>query len=115
MTAIVEQTRSRNTEPAPDTSGPAPIILSASDVTKRFGALTVLDHVDFSLTAGEAVGIVGPNGAGKTTLLAVLAGALRPSSGEIRFRDVDVTEMPAADRCRLGIARTHQFRDRSPE
>ena len=39
---------------------------------KRFGALVVLDGVDFAVGAGEAVGIVGPNGAGKTTLLNVL-------------------------------------------
>jgi branched-chain amino acid transport system ATP-binding protein len=74
----------------------------------RFGALPVLDQVDCSLGDGEAVGIVGPNGAGKTTLLNVLAGALRPSAGEVRFRGTDVTRFGAAARCRLGIARSHQ-------
>ena len=58
-------------------------ILAAVGLRKRFGALVVLDGVDFALAAGEAVGIVGPNGAGKTTLLNVLAGALRPTPGRV--------------------------------
>jgi branched-chain amino acid transport system ATP-binding protein len=83
-------------------------VLAAIDVRKRFGALAVLDGVNLSLAAGEAVGIVGPNGAGKTTLLNVLSGALAPDSGTIDFRGRDVTSRGAADRCQLGIARTHQ-------
>ena len=61
-------------------------ILAASAIHKRFGALVVLDGVDFSMRPDEAVGIVGPNGAGKTTLLSVLVGALEPTSGSVRFR-----------------------------
>ena len=83
-------------------------VLAAVDVRKRFGALAVLDGVHLELHQGEAVGIVGPNGAGKTTLLNVLAGSLRPDAGRIVFRDRDITAKDAADRCTLGIARTHQ-------
>jgi branched-chain amino acid transport system ATP-binding protein len=83
-------------------------ILAAVGVTKRFGALTVLAGVDFAFGADDAVGVVGPNGAGKTTLLNVLAGALRPTAGSVRFRGVDVTAASQAARSRLGIARTHQ-------
>ena len=54
-----------------------------SGIRKRFGALVVLDGVDFAVGAGDAVGIVGPNGAGKTTLLNVLSGALRPTAGTV--------------------------------
>ena len=68
----------------------------------------MLDGVSLRLSAGEAVGVVGPNGAGKTTLLSVLAGSLAPDQGSVVFRDRDVTSKGAADRCRLGIARTHQ-------
>jgi branched-chain amino acid transport system ATP-binding protein len=84
-------------------------ILAASGIRKRFGALTVLDDVDFALRADEAVGIVGPNGAGKTTLIDILAGVQRPNRGSVRFREVDVTGRPAAARCRLGLARAHQI------
>ena len=83
-------------------------VLAAVDIRKRFGALAVLDGVNLSLTAGEAVGVVGPNGAGKTTLLNVLSGALTPDSGTVDFLGRDVTFRGAADRCKLGIARTHQ-------
>jgi branched-chain amino acid transport system ATP-binding protein len=84
-------------------------ILSTSGIHKRFNALVVLDAIDFSLRADEAVGVVGPNGAGKTTLLSVLAGAQPPTAGVVRFRGADVTALDAAERCRLGVVRTHQI------
>ncbi len=83
-------------------------ILDGTGVTKRFGALTVLDQVNFSVGADEAVGIVGPNGAGKTTLLSVLAGGLPASGGTVHFRGANITGADASDRSRLGIAKTHQ-------
>ena len=88
--------------------GPGPL-LAVEEVHKRFGALTVLQGVSFALAPGEAVGIVGPNGAGKTTLLNVLAGSLQPDSGSIHFKGADVTRTGQADRCRLGIGRSHQI------
>jgi branched-chain amino acid transport system ATP-binding protein len=87
---------------------PAPL-LAARGVSKRFDALVVLDRVDFAVGSEEAVGIVGPNGAGKTTLLSVLAGAFAPNAGSIRFKGRDVTGLAAAQRCRLGLVRTHQI------
>jgi len=83
-------------------------MLAAVEIRKQFGALAALDGVNFTVSAGEAVGIVGPNGAGKTTLLNVLAGTLSPSSGSVTFRDHDVTSAGASRRSRLGIARAHQ-------
>ncbi len=83
-------------------------LVSAKTVFKRFGANTVLSGVDFTVRAGEAVGIVGPNGAGKTTLLATLSGSLPLDSGAVYFRGKDVTALDAAQRCRLGVARSHQ-------
>ena len=94
--------------PPRDTPDSTPL-LAADDVRKQFGALVVLDGVELSVGAGEAVGIVGPNGAGKTTLLDVLAGAQRPNAGTVRFRGEDVTRMSAAGRCTLGVGRTHQI------
>lgn len=87
---------------------PDQLLLHAQRVVKRFGANTVLPGVDFKLHAGEAVGIVGPNGAGKTTLLAALAGSLSIEAGTIHLKGQDITRLDAADRCRLGIARSHQ-------
>jgi branched-chain amino acid transport system ATP-binding protein len=84
-------------------------LLDARGLHKRFNALVVLDGVDFALRANEAVGVVGPNGAGKTTLLSVLVGAHAPTAGEVRFRGEDVTALPTAERCRRGLARTHQI------
>lgn len=83
-------------------------LLAAAGLRKRFGALVVLNSVDFTLRAGDAVGIVGPNGAGKTTLLSVFAGSQRLDAGTIHFRGADVTSTGAAARCRCGIARAHQ-------
>jgi branched-chain amino acid transport system ATP-binding protein len=83
-------------------------ILAAAGIRRRFGALVVLDGVDFAVGAGDAVGIVGPNGAGKTTLLNVLSGALRPNGGTVAFKGADVTRTSVARRCRLGIGRAHQ-------
>ena len=84
-------------------------LLKGEGLTKMFGALLVLDGVDFSVSAGEAVGVVGPNGAGKTTLLSLLVGAHAPTSGRVRFRGEDVTSVSTAERCRRGLARTHQI------
>ena len=83
-------------------------ILAAAGVRKRFGALTVLDGVDFAVRSDDAVGIVGPNGAGKTTLLNVLSGAIRPNEGSVRFLEQDITSASAARRSGLGIGRVHQ-------
>jgi branched-chain amino acid transport system ATP-binding protein len=88
---------------------PMSTLLEASGIAQRFGALVVLDGVDFQLAPGESVGVVGPNGAGKTTLLSILAGSLRPTSGRVRYEGNDVTGVRADLRCRLGIARTHQI------
>jgi branched-chain amino acid transport system ATP-binding protein len=83
-------------------------VLDARAIRKRFGALTVLDRVDFSVGPHEAVGIVGPNGAGKTTLFNILAGSLAPTDGVVHFRGRNITAASAARRARLGIARAHQ-------
>ena len=81
----------------------------AAGISKRFGALVVLDGIDFSMRENEVVGVVGPNGAGKTTFLGILAGAHPPSRGTVHFAGRDVSAVPAQERCRRGIVRTHQI------
>lgn len=83
-------------------------MLQASGVNKSYGALKVLFDVDFHAMPGEAVGIVGPNGAGKTTLFGALAGSFPVSSGSIHLAGENLSGTSAAERCRLGLARTHQ-------
>lgn len=84
-------------------------LLELNGVTKRFGGLTAVDNVSFSVEAGEIFGLIGPNGAGKTTLLSCLAGDLRPSGGRVRFDGADTTGLPADVMCRRGIGRTFQI------
>ena len=83
-------------------------LLEVEGLSKSFGGLRALDDVDISCTPGEMLGIIGPNGAGKTTVFNVVTGFTRPTSGEIRFRGGSITQMTAAQICRLGIGRTFQ-------
>ena len=83
-------------------------LLAARGICKAYGALVVLDGVDFEVRRGDAIGIVGPNGAGKTTLLSVLSGSQSANAGTTVYKGADVSSLDAARRCRLGIARTHQ-------
>jgi ABC-2 type transport system ATP-binding protein len=55
--------------------------VSTSGLTRRFGSLVAVDHLDLELPAGEVIGLVGPNGSGKSTLIRMLLGLVRPSSG----------------------------------
>jgi ABC-type branched-subunit amino acid transport system ATPase component len=84
------------------------IILAADGLTKRFGGQTAVDHVNLEVTAGQITGVIGPNGAGKSTLLGLVAGALRPDSGTVRFLGNDVTRLPTYRRSRVGLVRTFQ-------
>ena len=84
-------------------------ILSLSGVEKSFDALKVADAVTFDVPKGQALGIIGPNGAGKSTLFNLIGGALAPSAGRIRFQGRDITGTRAAERCRMGIARSFQI------
>ncbi|HET7547396.1 MAG TPA: ABC transporter ATP-binding protein [Usitatibacter sp.] len=88
-------------------AGKAPI-LEVKGIGKRFGGLTALSDVSFSIAAGEIYGLIGPNGAGKTTLFNVLTGIYRQDEGRVRFRG-EALEDPTPDRiATLGIARTFQ-------
>jgi branched-chain amino acid transport system ATP-binding protein len=83
--------------------------LAGSGICVSYGKLQVLDSVDFTIAAGEAVGIVGPNGAGKTTLLNALAGSVTPTRGTVHLRGEDVTSLRPERRCRKGIGRAFQI------
>jgi branched-chain amino acid transport system ATP-binding protein len=83
-------------------------ILEGQSVTKYFGGLAAVSHVDFYVDQGEIVGLIGPNGAGKTTLFNLISAALPLSSGEIRFKDQRLNGLKPHQICKMGIARTFQ-------
>jgi branched-chain amino acid transport system ATP-binding protein len=75
-------------------------------LSRDFGGQRAVAEVSFTLPEGALTALIGPNGAGKTTLFNLVAGALPPTSGAVRFRRQPVLE--AAQATRLGVARTFQ-------
>jgi branched-chain amino acid transport system ATP-binding protein len=84
-------------------------LLKLDKVTKRFGGLVAVDHVDIDISAGQLVGIVGPNGSGKTTLFNLINGVHLPDEGRIFFDGKDISILPPYKRAPLGIGRTFQI------
>jgi len=83
-------------------------ILEGQDVTKYFGGLAAVSHVDFHVDKGEIMGMIGPNGAGKTTLFNLISAALPLSSGEIRFKGQKLNGLKPHQICKMGVSRTFQ-------
>lgn len=83
-------------------------VLTVSNLTKRFGGLTAVDDVSFSVEEGEIVGLIGPNGAGKSTTFNLVMGMLEPSEGAIEYRGERIDEMPTHKRVQAGLGRTYQ-------
>jgi ABC-type branched-subunit amino acid transport system ATPase component len=83
-------------------------VLSAHEVTVRFGGLVAVNQVSLEATPGMVTSLIGPNGAGKTTLFNALCGLLSPTGGIVRFGSRDITDLPTHERAKLGIARTFQ-------
>jgi ABC-type sugar transport system ATPase subunit len=83
-------------------------ILSMKGIGKKFSTVTVLDHVDFELYAGEVHALMGENGAGKSTLMKILSGVYQPSEGEIVLRGKAVTLQNPLEAQKHGIAIIHQ-------
>ena len=84
-------------------------MLSVQGLTKRFGGFTAVAKVSFELEEGEILGLIGPNGSGKSTIFNLIAGALPPSAGSIRFRGSEIGGKPAYRVAQHGIARTFQI------
>ena len=82
--------------------------LKVEDILLRFGGVTALENVGFSVHPGEVFSIIGPNGAGKTSMLNVISGFYRPTSGRILFEGQDRTHLKTYEVARLGFARTFQ-------
>jgi branched-chain amino acid transport system ATP-binding protein len=84
-------------------------LLEVERVSKGFGGVRAVSDVSFTIAAGELVGIMGPNGSGKTTLFNLIAGALAPDGGRIRFQGRDIGGLAPHAICARGIARTFQL------
>jgi len=80
----------------------------AENLTKRFGGLTAVDNVSFTIERDEIVGLIGPNGSGKTTMVRCIMGILNPTSGKIRFKGQDITGWRPWKIVQAGLAGTFQ-------
>ncbi|MEA3156917.1 MAG: type transport system ATP-binding protein, partial [Betaproteobacteria bacterium] len=78
------------------------LAIDVHGLTKRFGALTAVDHIDLQVRTGEICGFLGPNGSGKTTFIRMLCGLLRPDEGEGRCLGYDVIRDSRAIKLQVG-------------
>ena len=78
-------------------------LIYGEKLVKTYKGRTVVNQVSIDIDAGEVVGLLGPNGAGKTTSFYMIMGLIRPDSGEVVFRGVNITRMPMYKRARMGM------------
>jgi branched-chain amino acid transport system ATP-binding protein len=83
-------------------------LIEIDRVTRRFGGLTAVNAVSFTINPGEIFGLIGPNGAGKTTLFNLMTGMMPPSEGHIRYGTVEIARKRPHQIAAQGIARTFQ-------
>ena len=85
------------------------VILGIKDLYKSFGGVAATNGLTLDVLEREVHAVIGPNGAGKTTLVSQLTGVVLPDAGQIVFRGLDITRMPAYRRPHLGMARSFQI------
>ena len=104
-------TSSKNRQSGPVGSGvdsSAPMLLSLRDITKSFGAVQALQHVDLDIPAGQVTALIGDNGAGKSTLIKTVSGIWAPTSGSMYWQGQEVHVHTPRDASHLGIATVYQ-------
>lgn len=84
-------------------------LLEAVDLSKVFGGLVAVDHVNIQIKRQTMHAIIGPNGAGKTTLFNLLSGVMAPTTGQVLFKGKDITNTSPQKRAHLGIGRSYQI------
>jgi len=95
-------------EREPGRSGPAKPVLEVAGLTKRFGGISAVTDVAFTLHENEILGLIGPNGAGKTTIFDMISGHLAQDGGTIRLEGNDVSTWAADRRAAIGLGRSFQ-------
>ena len=84
-------------------------MLEVNGLSKSFDGFLAVKNVSFEVAEGEILGLIGPNGSGKSTTFNLIAGALQPTSGSVRFRGEEIGGLPAYRVAHAGIGRTHQI------
>lgn len=82
--------------------------LETKELTKDFGGLRAVNRLSFGIGHQEIVGLIGPNGSGKSTSINLMAGYYKPSSGQVIFKDQDITGFAPWKIAKLGVSRTFQ-------
>lgn len=77
-------------------------MITVSHITKKFGSVSAVNDVSFTVRDGEVVGLLGPNGAGKTTTMRIMTGYYMPDSGTVTVGDIPVTDDPVRARAQIG-------------
>lgn len=93
---------------------PPESVLRTAGLRKNYGAVQVLQDVDFTLPAGARQALIGPNGAGKTSLINLLTGFVPADAGRIFLNGAEITRLAPADRAKRGLARTFQINSLFP-
>ena len=83
-------------------------ILDVQGMTKRFGGLTAVNNVSFSVEKGAILSVIGPNGAGKSTLFKLISSFVTPTSGRVHYNGQTITGLPPHEVARRGVVRTFQ-------
>src|SRR2546428_2754382 len=81
------------------------VLLDVQGLSKRFSGVRAVQDVSFTVPEGAIFAVIGPNGAGKTTLFNMIAGALPPDAGTIRFAGERIDGVTPDEACRRGVAR----------
>lgn len=84
-------------------------LIEIRNLTRKFKGFVAVDNVDLTVEEGSIHALIGPNGAGKTTLFNLLTGFLTPSSGSVKFRGRELTELSAVEIANSGIVRSFQI------